>query len=82
MTQLAGLERRLANRVARLAKSDGDFACGSQTCNGAGALRCRSYSSLLPQRGFDVGKIDGVIGASTRQAIRAIQLKYALPADG
>jgi len=34
------------------------------------------------QRGFDVGEIDGVTGASTRQAIRAIQLKYALPADG
>src|SRR5689334_22150598 len=49
--------------------------------------RCRSAAvqelqQLVAQRGFDVGKIDGVIGASTRQAIRAIQLKYALPADG
>ena len=32
--------------------------------------------------GFDVGKIDGVSGASTRQAIRAMQFKYALPTDG
>ena len=31
---------------------------------------------------FDVGKIDGVVGASTRQAIRAMQVKYGLPADG
>jgi len=42
----------------------------------------QELQQLLAKRGFDVGKIDGVIGASTRQAIRAIQLKYALPADG
>ena len=37
---------------------------------------------LLAKRGFDVGKIDGVVGAATRDAIRAMQLKYGLPADG
>ena len=42
----------------------------------------QELQQLVAQRGFDVGKIDGVIGASTRQAIRAMQLKYALPADG
>jgi peptidoglycan hydrolase-like protein with peptidoglycan-binding domain len=42
----------------------------------------RELQKLLAQRGFDVGKIDGVIGASTRQAIRALQFKYAVPADG
>ena len=42
----------------------------------------RELQQLLAKRGFDVGKIDGVIGASTRQAIRAMQFKYALPADG
>jgi peptidoglycan hydrolase-like protein with peptidoglycan-binding domain len=42
----------------------------------------QELQQFVAQRGFDVGKIDGVIGASTRQAIRAIQLKYALPADG
>ena len=35
----------------------------------------------LAQRGFDVGKIDGVLGAATREAIRTMQVKYGLPAD-
>ena len=34
------------------------------------------------KRGFDVGKIDGVLGAASRDAIRAMQVKYGLPADG
>ena len=42
----------------------------------------QELQKLLAKRGFDVGKIDGVIAASTRQAIRAMQFKYALPADG
>ena len=37
---------------------------------------------LLVRRGYDVGKIDGVIGAASRSAIREMQLKYGLPADG
>jgi peptidoglycan hydrolase-like protein with peptidoglycan-binding domain len=32
--------------------------------------------------GFDVGKIDGVVGAASRDAIRSMQVKYGLPADG
>jgi hypothetical protein len=35
----AGLELRLADRVALLAKFDGEFACGSQTYTVTGALR-------------------------------------------
>ncbi len=37
---------------------------------------------ILTKRGYDVGKIDGVIGAATRSAIREMQVKYGLPADG
>jgi peptidoglycan hydrolase-like protein with peptidoglycan-binding domain len=29
-----------------------------------------------------VGKIDGVVGAATREAIRSMQVKYGIPADG
>ena len=36
---------------------------------------------MLARRGFDVGKIDGVIGAQSRDAIRTVQLDYGLPAD-
>ena len=42
----------------------------------------KELQQLLAKRGFDVGKIDGVVGASTRDAIRAMQVKYGLPPDG
>jgi lytic murein transglycosylase len=42
----------------------------------------KELQQILAKRGFDVGKIDGVIGASTRDAVRAMQIKYGLPADG
>ena len=42
----------------------------------------KELQQLLAKRGFDVGKIDGVVGASTRVAIRAMQIKFGLPADG
>ncbi|MDJ0513045.1 MAG: lytic murein transglycosylase [Methyloceanibacter sp.] len=42
----------------------------------------KQMQRLLRQRGYDVGKVDGVIGALTRKAIREMQLQYGLPADG
>jgi len=36
---------------------------------------------LLVRRGYDVGKVDGIIGARTRDAVKAIQQKLGLPAD-
>jgi lytic murein transglycosylase len=41
----------------------------------------KQLQQLLAKRGFDVGKIDGVIGAATRDAIRTMQVKFGLPAD-
>jgi lytic murein transglycosylase len=41
----------------------------------------KELQQLLAKRGFDVGKIDGVIGAATRDAIRSMQVKFGLPAD-
>ncbi|MEM8688771.1 MAG: lytic murein transglycosylase [Pseudomonadota bacterium] len=35
----------------------------------------------LARRGFDVGKIDGILGAGTRAAVKAMQKKYGFPAD-
>src|SRR5262245_2666167 len=42
----------------------------------------KEVQQLLARRGFDVGKIDGVIGAQSRDAIRTMQIKFGLPADG
>ena len=44
--------------------------------------QAKQVQQLLARRGYDVGKIDGVIGAATRNAIREMQIKYGLPADG
>jgi lytic murein transglycosylase len=42
----------------------------------------KEIQQRLAKLGFDVGKIDGVVGAASRQAIRTMQVKYGLPADG
>ena len=31
--------------------------------------------------GHDVGKIDGFLGLKSRQAVKAMQMKYGLPAN-
>lgn len=36
---------------------------------------------LLVARGYDVGKVDGKLGAGTRKAVKEAQLKLGLPAD-
>ena len=41
----------------------------------------RELQQLLSRRGYDVGKIDGIIGAQTRAAVRDMQKKTGLPAD-
>ena len=42
----------------------------------------KQLQQLLAKRGYDVGKIDGVVGAASRNAIREMQVKFGLPADG
>jgi lytic murein transglycosylase len=41
----------------------------------------RDLQQLLSKRGYDVGKIDGIVGAQTRAAVRDMQKKFGLPAD-
>lgn len=41
----------------------------------------KSLQQKLAARGHDVGKIDGILGAGTRAAIRAEQKRLGLPAD-
>jgi peptidoglycan hydrolase-like protein with peptidoglycan-binding domain len=41
----------------------------------------KDMQTLLARAGFDVGKIDGFLGLKTRQAVKAMQVKYGLPAD-
>ena len=37
--------------------------------------------TILANAGYDVGKIDGTIGAQTRAAVKDVQMRLGLPAD-
>lgn len=41
----------------------------------------KELQQLLVRAGFEVGKVDGVLGQQSRSAIKAMQVKYGLPAD-
>ncbi len=41
----------------------------------------KTLQASLARAGYDVGAIDGFLGLKTRQAVKAMQLKYNLPAD-
>ena len=41
----------------------------------------KELQQLLVRAGFNVGKVDGVLGQQSRIAIKAMQIKYGLPAD-
>ena len=41
----------------------------------------KQLQEKLVARGYDVGKIDGILGAKTRKAVQDVQQKLGLPAD-
>jgi lytic murein transglycosylase len=41
----------------------------------------KELQQLLVRAGFNVGKVDGVLGQQSRSAVKAMQIKYGLPAD-
>jgi len=41
----------------------------------------KELQQLLAKQGFDVGKIDGILGQQSRIAVKTVQMKYGLPAD-
>lgn len=56
--------------------------------NGRGAVQvlstgqAKQVQSILQRKGYNVGKIDGVIGSNTRKSVRAMQKKLGIAADG
>ena len=46
-----------------------------------GTGQMQALQQKLAQRGHDVGKIDGILGAATRAAVQAEQARLGLPAD-
>jgi lytic murein transglycosylase len=67
----------LAARMAgapNLARTDGNVENLSYE-------QIKEVQSLLKRRGFDVGEVDGKLGANTRKAVKEMQVKFGLPAD-
>ncbi|MGR3271964.1 lytic murein transglycosylase [Thalassococcus profundi] len=48
---------------------------------GLNDAQMKELQRLLQARGYDVGKIDGILGAGTRSAVRDVQRELGLPAD-
>jgi lytic murein transglycosylase len=48
---------------------------------GLGGQEMKTLQSKLQALGYDVGKIDGILGAGTRAAVRDMQMKLGMPAD-
>jgi hypothetical protein len=72
-TSAAYYAARLAG-APPMSRGNGPIAVMSQA-------QVRELQQLLAKRGFDVGKIDGVIGEGTREAVRQLQIKFGMPAD-
>ncbi len=41
----------------------------------------KELQEMLVRAGYDVGKVDGFLGLKSRQAVKAMQMKFGLPAD-
>ncbi|MGR3542365.1 MAG: lytic murein transglycosylase [Hasllibacter sp.] len=50
--------------------------------DGLADAQMRELQRRLQARGHDVGKVDGILGAGTRAAVRAEQARLGLPVDG
>jgi lytic murein transglycosylase len=63
------------------------LAGAPQVSKGNGPVNALDYNQImelqkiLTRMGYDVGKIDGKLGALSRAAVKSIQIKFGLPAD-
>jgi peptidoglycan hydrolase-like protein with peptidoglycan-binding domain len=46
-----------------------------------GYAQTKELQALLKNQGYDVGEVDGKLGAGTRKAVKEMQIKLGLPAD-
>jgi lytic murein transglycosylase len=54
---------------------------GSGPIDSLSAAEVKALQTMLAKKGYQVGKIDGIIGELTREAVKDVQLKLGLPAD-
>ena len=72
-TTAAHLAARMAG-APNLSRDSGNVAS-------LGYEQIKELQQLLKRRGYDVGEIDGKLGAGTRKAVKEMQMKFGLPAD-
>ena len=53
----------------------------SRPIDGLSVAEVKKLQTILAKRGYKIDKVDGVIGAQTRTAVKAVQTKLGLPAD-
>ena len=56
------------------------YAAGAPD-TGLNGSQMKQLQKKLKRRGYDVGKVDGILGARTRDAVQAEQQRLGLPAD-
>lgn len=49
--------------------------------DGLSVAEIKELQKILAKRGYEVGKVDGIVGLQTRKAVKDTQLKLGLPAD-
>lgn len=54
---------------------------GSAPINSLSAAETKQLQTWLTKKGYNVGKIDGIIGELTREAVKDVQQKLGLPPD-
>jgi len=54
---------------------------GKAAVDSLNASQTKQLQTILANAGYDVGKIDGIIGEQTRAAVKDVQLRLGLPAD-
>ena len=54
---------------------------GSQPIPELSGEQIKELQNLLVRRGLQVGEVDGKLGAQTRGSVKAMQMKFGLPAD-
>ncbi len=63
------------------------LAGAPQLSHGSGELallspaQLKEVQEILAKSGYEIGKVDGVVGQNTRAAVKAMQIKLGLPAD-
>ena len=57
------------------------FGRGRAEVTGLSLSQMRQLQRLLVRRGYDVGKVDGILGARSRAAVKDVQIRLGLPAD-